>query len=41
MYFSLCLFAQLLVQEKEQVQEETQATLLERRGHELILQWKV
>lgn len=36
-----CLFVQLLVQEKEQVQEETRPTLLERRGHELIPQLKV
>lgn len=37
----LCLFVQLLVQEKEQVREETRPTLLERREHELIPQLRV
>lgn len=36
-----CVFVQLLVQEKEQVQGETRPTLLEGRGHELIPQLKV
>lgn len=35
------LFVQLLVQEKGQVQVETQPTLPERRGHVLTQQLKV
>lgn len=37
---SMFLFVQLLVQEKGQVQEETQPTLPERRGHVLTQQLK-